>query len=450
MDLIHQNTKKIYFRYLAAAFGSSLISTIYGLVDSIVVGQYSGPKGSAARAVMAPVWNIVFAFGLLFGIGGSVFFGHIRGKDKRERKESDGYFTVSLIGALFASLLSRAVFFFFDKPRFTALGADEEILALCEEYLKPVKLAIPFYLFSQVLAAFLRNDHAPTLATIAVLVGGVVNVFGDLYFVFGLNRGLFGAGLATALGNTLSVLLRLIHFFRKKNTLGLVPPTHFFAKLGRIREGGFSAGFVDRARGIITALLNNQIRKYLGSDALAVYGVIVYRSTCVQCCAYSVGQAAQPILSANLGAGKPKRIKEVLRYSLFSCAFFGILWTLVRCLFPKQIVDLRRDATNEVLAISGKIIILYSLSFLLLPFNIFSTYYFQSIRHPRTSLLLSLLRGAILCTLFILLLPLVWGERGIWLSRPLTELVTSFAVVYFRVYWTRRLPKETTISSVSP
>ena len=109
-------------------------------------------------------------------------------------------------------------------------------------------------------------------------------------------------------------------------------------------------------------------------------------------------------------------------------------------------MDLRRNATDEVLAISGKIIILYSLSFLLLPFNIFSTYYFQSIRHPRTSLLLSLLRGAVLCTLFILLLPLIWGERGIWLSRPLTELMTSFAVGYFRIYWTRRLPKETTIS----
>lgn len=86
MNLVKDDIKKRYYRYLADAFGSSLISTIYGRVDSIVIGKYAGPDGSAARAVMAPLWNIVFSFGLLFGIGGSVFFQCSSRERKRVQK----------------------------------------------------------------------------------------------------------------------------------------------------------------------------------------------------------------------------------------------------------------------------------------------------------------------------------------------------------------------------
>ena len=72
MDLLKGNVRQIYFRYLGAAFGSALISSIYGLVDSAMVGQYQGPEGTAALAIVAPVWNIIYSLGLLTGIGGSV------------------------------------------------------------------------------------------------------------------------------------------------------------------------------------------------------------------------------------------------------------------------------------------------------------------------------------------------------------------------------------------
>ena len=80
MDLLTAKIKTLYFRYLAAAFGSALISAIYSIVDMAMVGQYHGPDGSAALAVVAPVWNIIYSFGLLMGIGGSVLFSTLRGK----------------------------------------------------------------------------------------------------------------------------------------------------------------------------------------------------------------------------------------------------------------------------------------------------------------------------------------------------------------------------------
>ena len=83
MDFLNGNIKTLYFKYLAAAFGSALITSIYSIVDMAMVGQYHGPEGAAALAVVAPVWNIIYSLGLLMGIGGSVLFGTIRGKEEQ-------------------------------------------------------------------------------------------------------------------------------------------------------------------------------------------------------------------------------------------------------------------------------------------------------------------------------------------------------------------------------
>ncbi len=73
MDFLNGEIKTLYFKYLAAAFGSALISSIYSIVDMAMVGQYHGPAGSAALAIVAPIWNIIFSIGLLMGIGDQFF-----------------------------------------------------------------------------------------------------------------------------------------------------------------------------------------------------------------------------------------------------------------------------------------------------------------------------------------------------------------------------------------
>lgn len=149
-----------------------------------------------------------------------------------------------------------------------------------------------------------------------------------------------GAGLATCLGAAISCLVMLTHFLSPRNTLRLVPVKGWIRQMGRIGVTGFSAFFADIAMGILTILFNRQIMHFLGTDALAVYGVLVNVSTLVQCCAYSVGQASQPILSLNYGARQTRRILDVLRYALGTVAVFGVLWVLVLAAFPTEIVRL--------------------------------------------------------------------------------------------------------------
>ncbi|WP_294143531.1 MATE family efflux transporter [uncultured Clostridium sp.] len=437
MNLLQGNVKNIYFKYLSAAFGSALISSIYGLVDMAMVGQYQGPGGTAALAVVAPVWNIIYSLGLLTGIGGSVLFSAARGSGDRGKENQ--YFTTSLISTLLLGLACWFVIVLFDTQMLLLFGAEETLLPLAKQYLLPVKFIVPVFLFNQMLAAFLRNDNNPGLATAAVLSGGIFNVFGDYFFVFMLDMGIMGAGLATAAGALITFAVMLTHFFSKRNTLKIDKPVQFMIKFRQIIVTGFSTFFIDIAMGILTMLFNRQIMKYLGADSLSVYGVIVNISTIVQCCAYSVGQASQPIFSINFGAGKWNRIKDTLKYALYSVCFFSVIWTLLIFAFPNGFIRIFMAPTDEIYRIAPFIMRSYGISFLLLPLNIFSTYYFQSLMKPGASFFVSVSRGLIISGILIYTLPLMAGANSLWFAMPITEAVVAVAVVALIGSYTKKL-----------
>lgn len=438
MNLLNGKIKSLYFKYLTAAFGSAIISSIYSIVDTAMVGQYQGPEGTAALAVVAPVWNIIYSLGLLMGIGGSVIFSTKRGSQKSDGGENQ-YFTTAVIGSVVLSILAWIGVVCFENQILTFFGADESLLALARDYIRPIKYVFPLFLFNQMLAAFLRNDGNPGLAMIGVLSGGIFNVFGDYFFVFPCDMGIYGAGLATAIGSGISFLVMLTHFISRKNTLRLVKPENLLGKLRKITVTGFSTFFIDVAMGILTVLFNRQIMSYLGANALAIYGPIIQVSTFVQCCAYSVGQASQPIISTNFGAGKGERIRETLRLALWTTAFFGVFWTALSMACPNVYIHIFMAPTAEILEMAPAIVRTYAISFLLLPFNIFSTYYFQAIMKPRVAFVVSVARGLVISGVLIMLLPTLVSADAIWLAMPITELLVALYVVTAMRKYTKAL-----------
>lgn len=160
MDLLRGNIKTLYFKYLSAAFGSALISSIYGIVDMAMV---EGPDGTAALAVVAPVWNVIYSIGLLMGIGGSVILSTKRGSGMSADGEDDQYFTAAVIGSVILAALAWVGLILFERPLLMFFGTDETLLALAQRYMIPVKVVFPLFLFNRMLAAFLRNDGAPHL-----------------------------------------------------------------------------------------------------------------------------------------------------------------------------------------------------------------------------------------------------------------------------------------------
>ncbi len=445
MNLLTGKIKSLYFKYLSAAFGSALISCIYGVVDMAMVGKYQGPNGTAALAVVAPVWNIIYSLGLLMGIGGSVIFSTKRGdKEKNDGKENQ-YFSASVIGSVVLAIIAWILVIVFENQILTFFGADETLLDLAKRYMQPIKYVFPLYLFNQMLAAFLRNDNNPALATVGVLSGGIFNVFGDYFFVFTCDMGIYGAGLATAIGAAISFVVLLSHFFTRKNTLRFVKIEKLFTKLREISVTGFSTFFIDVAMGILTVLFNRQIMKYLGSNALAIYGPIINVSTFVQCCAYSVGQAAQPIISVNFGAGQGKRIKETLKLSIWTTVFFGLFWTALSMAFPNLYIHIFMTPTEEILQMAPSIIRSYGISFILLPFNIFSTYYFQAIMKPKAAFIVSVARGLVISGALIIILPLIFNANILWFAMPITELIVLIYSAIMMKKYTTALPERSTL-----
>lgn len=435
MDFLTGNVRSMYFRYLFAAFGSGLVTAVYTIVDAVIVGQYHGPLGTAAMAVIAPIWNIIFSLGLLMGIGGSVLFSTLRGKSADNLDQSNEYFTAAIMGASVLAAICWVIVVFFDRQLLTLLGAEETLLPLARSYLIPVKVVVPVYLFNQMLAAFLRNDGNPTLATAAIMTGGIFNIFGDYFFVFGLDLGIFGAGLATAIGSSITAVVMITHFLSKKNTLRLIRPAMLAQKLRSITLTGFSTFFTDVAMGIVTMLFNRQILKYLGTDALSVYGIIINTSTLVTCCAYSIGQAAQPIMSVNFGAQKGGRIRQALRCAVGTAIVLGVFSTAISVIAPNAFVRVFMTPTESIFMIAPAIIRAYSISFLLLPMNVFSTYYFQALLKPGTALIVSIARGAVISGSLIYMLPLMLGGNAIWFAMPITELaVLSYVMIKMRQY----------------
>lgn len=446
MEFLSSKIKPMYFKYLGAAFGSALISSIYGVVDMAMVGQYQGPKGTAAMAVVSPIWNIIYSLGLLMGIGGSVLFSTLRGESEQNRERSNEFFSAAVIGTAILASLAWIAVVFFDRELLLLFGAEEALLPLARRYVLPVKFAVPSFLFTQLMSAFLRNDGNPGLATKAVICGGVFNVFGDYFFVFVTDCGIFGAGLATVLGSIFSLIIMCSHFFSPKNTLRFVKPTQLLVKLKSITATGFSTFFIDVAMGILTILFNRQILKYLGTDALSIYGIIINISTFVQCCAYSIGQASQPIISTNYGAGKGERIKEMLKYAVGTAFVFGLIWTGTSLAVPNLFIHIFMTPTDSILEIAPAIIRSYGISFLLLPFNIFSTYYFQALMKPTTSFIVSVARGAIISGILIMLLPAVAPAASIWFAMPITELIVALFVFALMAQYTNRLTNRSTLA----
>ena len=201
----------------------------------------------------------------------------------------------------------------------------------------------------------------------------------------------------------------------------------------KILEIGFGASVLDLGVVIISVLMNNQIMKYGGTVELAVYGVAATVASLFQALFSGVGQAIQPLVSVNFGAGETGRVKWFWKMSLTTVLVLGVIFTAIGELFPTQIVRLFVDVTPEMLTAAPTIIRLHFLYFLFLGVTVLATYYLQSIMQDKMSMVIALLRSVVLSTLFIFLLPMVLDITGVWLALPISELiVAAFALGYIK------------------
>ncbi len=427
--LLTEPVSKIFFRYLFPAIMANMVTSIYILADTIIIGKGIGADAMAALNIILPLFNIFFGTGLLFGVGGSVLMSIARGGG--DEKLGRCYFTLSILLNAITCVLLTIILYIYMEPIVRFLGATEATMPYVRNYAPYVILGLSAFSFSSLLQTFVRNDGAPKLAMIAVVSGGVINVILDIVFVFPLNMGMAGASIASVLGSLCTIVILLFHFASKTNGLKLSLEAFTFAQISRIFKNGFTSFLIDVTSGIVIFIFNIELLKCAGDAGVTMYGVICNSAIVVICFCNGINQAAQPILSTNYGAGLHERINQVQSLGMKTALAICSIPTILGLVVPNMFTYIFLNPNEEILAMSPTAIRIYFAGMLVMGINMFAVGYFQSTAKPALSLTLCLLRGCALSILFVKILAPLLGIVGIWMSVPLGEIVTLFFAIYF-------------------
>lgn len=427
MDLLKDNLKKLYFRFLIPSLGSAMVMSIYTLTDAIVIGKGVGPDALAALSITTPLLCILMAMGILFGVGGSVQMSVHRGTENYEK--ANRFFTLSFIALGIIAVVLWLVYGFGISFLLRMMGANDTLYPYAMSYMRYINIFLPVAVFSNYIAIFVRADGDPNRAMAGVLLGGVVNIVLDIVFVFPCKMGIGGAALASVLGMLIQVLVGLSHYFSRRNELKFIRPRHVISSVGQIIGNGIPSFFNEFANGFIVLLFNLQILRYCGDAALSVYSVI---SNCVilfNSLFTGVGQSIQPIAATNYGAGKWERIKKVRKMSLITIVLMGAVFSFSGILFPLGICGIFMNVGEDVKMIAQSGVRTYFIAFLPMGINLLTSYYLQSVLSIKKSLCISLLRNVLLSSVLILVFPLLFGENSLWMVMPVVEILVLFVSV---------------------
>ncbi len=429
MDLLKDNLKKLYFRFLIPSLGSAMVMSIYTLTDAIVIGKGVGSDALAALSITTPLLCILMATGILFGVGGSVQMSVHRGTGNQ--KKADRFFTLSFITLTVIALILWFIYGFGISTLLRLMGANDTLYPYAMAYMKFINIFLPFAVFSNFMAIFVRADNDPNRAMAGVLLGGVVNIVLDIVFVFPLQMGIGGAALASTIGMIIQVVVGISHFFSQKNNLRFIRPKHIFSSIWQIIGNGIPSFFNEFANGFIVLLFNIQILKYCGGAALSVYSVI---SNCVilfNSLFTGVGQSIQPIIATNYGAGKWERIKKVKGMAFVTIIIMGAVFSACGILFPEKVCTIFMNLNNEMRDIARLRVRIYFIAFLPMGINLLTSYYLQSVLSVKESLCISLLRNVILSSAAIITFPLLFGKNSLWMVMPVVELCVLILSMVF-------------------
>ena len=420
-NLLEEPVNRLFFKYLAPSISATLVTSIYILADTVMIGRGVGAIGVAALNIILPMFSLFFGTGILLGVGGGVLFSVSKGKgDERGARQ---YFTVAFFCAVVLSVFYVAGSLLFFEPITRFLGSTAAMKEYVDEYGYYICIGAPAFLLSSFLQAFVRNDKAPHRAMAAVIAGGVSNVILDYIFIFPWHMGMAGAAIASIIGTLITIVILLTHFLSPANTLKLCQGGRP-AMAGRVVVSGLSSFLIELANGAIIFLFNRQLLSYVGDLGVVVYGIISNSALIVNSVCNGIGQALQPIAAVNFGAGNGERVEKTRHLGMAAALAAGILFMSFGLFFPQVITEVFVKADDEILQMAVPAVRVYFISFSAMGLNILLGTYFQSVMKPAYALVICLLRGLIFSGLFVFLLPLVFGVEGIWMTMPVTEAFT--------------------------
>ncbi len=447
----------LLWKYSAPAIVGMLVLALYNVVDRLYVGRAVGPDGLAGFALTFPPMMVMIAFGLLFGAGTATRISIAMGQGKRSVAQC--YLGQAVCVYLFLSIVVYPLFALFVEPFLELTGGTAATIPPAADYLRIIFCFAAFQYLSFGLNHTLRAEGHPTKALMTMLIGAVVNVVLDPFFIFatvplgfcsvpGLGLGIKGAAIATVLAQGVSAAWVLAHFLRPSAELRL---KWGFIKLYRpLFWGVVMVGLPPFALNIVgsgvNALYNILFRLYAPTEAIAAreiasIGIVMTVQMLICMPVLGIAQGMQPILGFNYGARNVARLRQTFSLAAWFGGGYLCVCTVLVLLFREGLFRLfcKEEVAAELLAHGPNEMAIFFCGFFLVGYAILVGQYFQSIGRGGISLTMSLSRQCFLLVPMMLFLPRAMGPMGVWWAAPISDVLSVLTAFGFHLYEHRRL-----------
>ena len=422
-----------YKRLLQFTFPSMVMmvfTSVYGVVDGFFVSNFAGKTPFAAVNFIMPLLMILGCAGFMFGTGGSALIAITMGTG--QKKKANELFSLIVYAAVFCGLIIMALGLVFLRPAAILMGAGGRLLEDCVLYGTINLLALPFYILQYEFQCLFVTAGKPQMGLWVTVASGITNMVLDGVFVAGFSWGLAGAAWATALSQFVGGVIPLIYFGRKNGSQLRLGKCRFDGRaLLKTCTNGSSELMSNISMSVVGMLYNIQLMKYAGENGVAAYGVLMYVSFIFQAIfiGYAVGSA--PVIGYHYGARQYEELKNLRKKSMKIMGVFSLTMFLAGQVLARPFSLIFVSYDRELLEMTVQGFLIFSFSFLLSGFSIFSSSFFTALGDGLTSALISFLRTLVFQGGAVILLPVVWGLKGIWLSVVAAEVLAAGVTALF-------------------
>lgn len=422
------NLTKQFFKYVSQNIFGLLGTSCYILADTYFIAQAAGTDGVTLLNLCLPIYNLIFAFGSMIGLGAATRYAILRaqGDARAQRYFSNAIFSVCILAVPF-----MLVGIFRPDGLLRLMGGDADIVALGMNYARIFLMFTPFFMCNYVVASFVRNDGDPSLAMVATLSGSLFNVVFDYIFIFPMGLGLPGAALATAISPILSIAVCSAHFIKKSNTITFVRKAPSVRLLAQSCQLGISGFVGELSSGVTTTVFNFLLLRLAGNVAVAAYGVVANFALVATAIFNGVAQGAQPLVSQCYGKNEMAGARKLL---LLGCGtalglaalLYGVVFGYTDVL--TALFNSENSALMATFAHSGMRI--YFVGYFFAGCNIVAAGYLGAVNRPAEASITSLCRGMVAIVVCSLVLSALFGMNGVWAAFPVSEVITLALTVF--------------------
>lgn len=418
-------------RLLGFTFPSIIMmvfTSIYGVVDGFFVSNYVGKTPFAAVNFIMPLLIILGCAGFMFGTGGSALIAKNMGEGNM--KKANELFSLIVYAAVACGILLMVLGLIFIRPVALLMGAKGQLLDDSILYGNIILIAQPFFILQYEFQCLFATAEKPKFGLYVTVASGVTNMILDAIFVAIFHWGLVGAAAATAFSQFVGGVIPLIYFARKNSSQLQLGTCKFDGRaLLKTCTNGSSELMSSISASVVGMLYNIQLMKYAGENGVAAYGVLMYVSMIFQAIfiGYSVGGA--PIVGYHYGAQNYDELKNLRKKSIILINIFSILMFMAGQILAKPLSLIFVSYDRELLEMTIHAFTIFSFSFLLSGFSIFSSSFFTALNDGLTSALISFLRTMVFQSSTVMIFPMFWALDGIWISIVAAEVMATVVII---------------------